>query len=440
MTVALALSMTGSASFAGTGGVTGDQIKADKGGGVPDVMPPKDAGVQAGQAPLMDLANQTTTEFSASAAWAGLELDPPSHAVKLYWVGTPTPDLSVFLASNPDLELVPGKFGLAAVKAAADEIGALNPTLHLEIAGISVANNGDGLAVQAVGAPSLSDVSKSTDNSQLMSTLRQVAARHGVGIATKPVVIGSDSVPGGALAYGRQTDTSPFWGSAVALSSNNDYCSTGFGMHATGDPNAWFLLLNAHCAGFVNGHPFTTGSGGGLGTSDFIGLLYNSSVSYDLGVIRMYPGATSGAAFYTTGETGYRYVNGYAGGGMIMNATYCVSGVGSYLSGQPTPNCNLLTTQQYKDCTNYPGGKCVWLIGGKTTNGAISYCHGDSSGPIYYTDGSGATIAAGLATAIYPQNPATSTASGPANCYMWFGSSVVATAVKGVPGLAVNVH
>lgn len=209
-------------------------------------------------------------------------------------------------------------------------------------------------------------------------------------------------------------------------------------MHATGDPNAWYLLTNAHCGNFVNGYTFTTGAGSALGTSDFVQYLYSPSTSYDLAVIRIGSSDKSGNRFYTTGSYGSQGVGGYAAGGIIMNATYCISGVGSWKNGKTTPNCNLYSVAQFQDCQNYPGGKCVWLIAFKTTDGSTSSCHGDSGGPIYYYSSNGAAIAAGVQTSNYPYDPTSNTSPGSSSCYMWSGVSVVATAVNTIPGLAIN--
>lgn len=180
-----------------------------------------------------------------------------------------------------------------------------------------------------------------------------------------------------------------------------------------------------------------TGAGLSLGTTDFIHEIYDVAPSYDMGVIRIAGSAKSGSYIYTA-EYASEKVTGYDTRGMIMPATYCIDGIGAVNNAKPSPNCNVITSEQFMDCSNFaPSGRCVWMIAMKSTTTGTAVCHGDSGGPIFFRSGSN-LVAAGSVSAGYPQDPSISVVAGSSQCQPWVGASVVASAIGKVSGLAIN--
>lgn len=181
-----------------------------------------DEAIQNAQAPLMAGAEKVeqliTSNPAARDRLAGVELgDPGASTVRVYWVGDPTADLldlaQELAQSGVRLSIVPADFARVDVMVASTELGKINENSQLGIASIAIRNDGGGLTVGARDLPTSSDVLSLKGDTPLVVALREVAADHGVRIATlnqEPQV----SVPGGAL-MARSADSSPYWGGAV---------------------------------------------------------------------------------------------------------------------------------------------------------------------------------------------------------------------------------
>ncbi len=405
---------------------------------------------QQEQAPLMELANDVAADIADRDQFLGAELDRMNMTLKIHWHG-PVPAALAKKASGSvgRLRIVPAKHSAAemrnAISRLVDELRLIGMTR------IRVEQNleASSLDVQVSHLPGqVSSGSARSASDRVSAVLQSVADRTGITISTQQVA--ADVVP-----TNRYYDASPFYGGASVrndLSSNN-YCTAGWPMHATGDPNAHYLLYAAHCAAFQDGKTVyvPTNQGTAIGRSDFIQYLFwNGPYHYDLAVVRLSAGLTGGTRLWTTPASTSFPIGGYGQLGLIYNAEYCNS------PSQITPTCGVYPRTQ---TTVYdpgvwgpnpvtfikvtgPNASALSTITPSRPLGSL-WCQGDSGGPIHYWGVDGRAYAGGIMSGAYA-NSLTETRGAwwnPSVKVQCFGTglaSVVATAVQLINGLAIN--
>jgi hypothetical protein len=354
---------------------------------------------------------------------AGARLDLPNHRLVVYWAAAFPKQLRAITAAaaadGVTIVLQRARSSESTLQAAANQIAVVAAGSGLAIV---VAEDGSGLTVEY---PSAGSGLAASARARIAARIQTVESASGVPIRQtegERVVVPTDA---------RDADTSPFAGGAgtrVQYQTGSPHydCTDGFSMYATGS-SARFMLTAAHCTGFTDGFLGYTFAGAYIGVTDFNQELFWTGSGYDLAVIRLASSVSNEAKIWKTDTTKWS-IGGYASGGILQGATYCISGTVG------VPNCNLFSGAQVRLCpgdiSNWP--RCTWFIHFTSTAGDI-VCFGDSGAPIYFTNPSGQKIAAGIQSlGAWPTPPAPGDTCMP-QAYI----SVVASAVNNVNGLRV---
>lgn len=395
-------------------------VEASAGGATPgssaDSGPkptPADQQSMHAQTEYLALDSQVRKAFTPDVL-AGTQIDIVGHRYYVYATEKPA-TLSTMSAHarNAGISLVfrPAKHSAEQLQQVAERLALLlHPTGAVSI---ELATDGSGLQVKTGNlhrAPAA-----------IVAAVRTLSATTGVDIGSSAKdltvhLVGTDPLP----ITSRDADNSPYKAGAVTRTAAGG-CTDGFSMYATGS-TARFMLTAAHCSGFLDGQTVTNGAGNYMGTTDFIHELYDQTPSYDLGVIRLGSGQTNVGRMFTT-DTNTVPIVGYAANGIPAGGNYCIS------AAVGVPNCNLISGAQ--DFVVTSGAPRGWYVITMTTKAGAIACHGDSGGPIYYSNSAG-YIAAGIVSMGYGSGNS-------AGCYDNIGVSVVASAINRINGLAL-VH
>lgn len=362
-----------------------------------------DDAAMAAQAPYLALNDEIPAALGSSASeLSGTRIDVPNRRFYIYLAGEPPTSIDPLRvrAQGNGISLIVQRSNysqkqlMTVVSQLAAELASTMPAGY----NIALAVDGSGLTLNYPGTNLSSSATSAVDS---------VAHASGV-----PIALHS----GASMFYpaSRQADTSPFYGGA-ATSTTAGGCTDGFSMYATGN-NARFMLSAAHCSNYADGVETYTGAGLDMGATDFVQELYNTSPYYDLSVIRLSSRNSNSGRIYTS-STGSIPIAGYASNGIPSGGNYCISGsVG-------VPNCNIISGGQiFNVPPDAPHGYYAIYVSSKA--GAI-ICHGDSGGPIYYSNSG--YIAAGVVSAVN-----VTTGCGNAGAV-----SVVASAINRINGLAL---
>lgn len=190
-------------------------------------------------------AIRTAAGQAGDTGYASAVADPTTHALVLYWHGTPAPAVQQVITARRliiPITVNPAPYTEAQLAAEAQRIGA-NSTAFYSAEPLA---NGSGVEVTWLAGQESQPLKAAT-----------------VAGASVAVSFSAESAPGDAQPLSRQNDASPFSGGA--RTSN---CTTAFAAnHATGTK----LLYVAHCGGL--GSAVRDGAGDSMGT---IGALYTS--------------------------------------------------------------------------------------------------------------------------------------------------------------------
>lgn len=392
----------------------------------PDVDPgltPDEWQRQIDQQPLFDLRARVAeiSSLAAGSPAAGTVFDVPNQTLVVYWRGdVPTALVELGGAAEADgyrLDIKPAVHSAAELSVAAMELAELAGSPS----GLSVemSYDGSGLVVRYPGLDGAVDFPATAD---VRSAIDEIASR-GVNVRVEP---SGDEVPTFAS---RDDDNSPYWGGALT-NDGSALCTNAFGMQA--GATYQYMLTAAHCGSFLDGKSIYNGQGTYMGYTDYLHELFDLS-GYDLGLIRLKPGAASTSRFYATPPApapGFasRLVVGYDAGGILtgVNANYCTSGAALGV------HCNVYAQNQQVVCV--AGVRCIYAVIVNSNSTSVPViCRGDSGGPIYFHQsgmGSNNVTAAGVVSGAY-------LASG-ANCGWQGWISVVATAIGTIPGLQIR--
>jgi hypothetical protein len=402
-------------------GISGSQTVAAeaKSGRVVGIesLSPADQARQRAQAPLLDLLNRIhdLAPTAYDAQFAGAQVDAENRTLTVHWAGAVPAELARLradLAEGTVLSIKPARFSQGQLMAATQRV-----MPHGQSTGIvELAVDGSGITVVAGDLPAVARGAKRATAAE-STLLRRIAAVRSAGV---PVTLAA-ARPGTAQPDAtRHADTSPYWAGAV-MNVGGHNCTSGFSMYASAIPSTRFTLTAAHCSSYSDGVQATNGAGARMGQSDFVGILYWTH-SYDLGVVRLDAGKSNAPRIYVgeASSEGHINVSGYASAGIPAGGHYCVHGMTGV-------NCNLRSGGQQWVCSLGP--RCVWTIAMNSWDGVnMTWCRGDSGGPIYYWTGGGTVIASGVVSWSNHEL---------GNCSLTGGASVVATAVGLVNGLRV---
>ncbi|GIG55631.1 hypothetical protein Lfu02_00030 [Longispora fulva] len=370
------------------------------------------------QEPLLTLNNRLhdLAGKAYEAQFAGSLVETRTNTLTVYWAG-PVPAELARLGGSA-LLIKPARFSRQQLMAAAQQVmpdTALTGTAAA--AGeVELAVDGSGITVSTGDLASAARGARPATAPETALLNRVAATRARTGI---PINIGSATPGTPGVDDTRHADNSPYWaGAEIDLLGGS--CTSGFSMYATGAPSTRFTLTAAHCPGYSDGVSVTNGAGSPMGTSDFVHILNGSGTPYDLGVVRLSSGKSNAPYIYIYEDSasGGIPVTGYATAGIPSGGNYCVHGMTGV-------NCNLLSGGQLWHCEP---GHCFWTIAMNALNSnSMTWCRGDSGGPIYYWTG-GTVVASGVVSWSNHEL---------GDCSLTGGASVVATAVGMVPGLAV---
>lgn len=234
------------------------------------------------------------------------------------------------------------------------------------------------------------DVSKPQFSAQAVT-----AALPATGVATY-VTAGSTPTP----IFGRQADTSPFWGGATIVNpSYGEECTSGWPVHFTDNPSGQFLLTANHCGSFGGGDKYYTPANTYIGNQ-----IGQNDLQHDTLMVELdYSNSTAGSAIYTGGVNASGNYNGSGlpisfieGSGTPEVGDYvCASGA---FSGE---RCLVKITNT--DVTSPPNTLYQHMVEAEQTNDTVGVAgQGDSGGPVYTPNEDGSVTALGTLSSIDP--------------------------------------
>ncbi|HWC79659.1 MAG TPA: trypsin-like serine protease [Pseudonocardiaceae bacterium] len=210
------------------------------------------------------------------------------------------------------------------------------------------------------------------------------------------VTAGSTPTP----IFGRQADTSPFWGGATIVNpSYGEECTSGWPVHFTDNPSGQFLLTANHCGSFGGGDKYYTPANTYIGNQ-----IGQNDLQHDTLMVELdYSNSTAGSAIYTGGVNASGNYNGSGlpisfieGSGTPEVGDYvCASGA---FSGE---RCLVKITNT--DVTSPPNTLYQHMVEAEQTNDTVGVAgQGDSGGPVYTPNEDGSVTALGTLSSIDP--------------------------------------